>query len=122
PPSIRAVKPEVDPALEAIISIMLAKNESERFPSLRDVSRALASLVPRRSQAADRRAIMSAVAPDLLEPRSALSLESATDTMSESAPALTAFNPDADETVPVGAQNAGVVEPPGNPVEEGAPS
>ena len=64
PPPILAVKPEVDPALEAIVMIMLAKNETERFPSLRDVSNALVSLAPRRSQAADRQAIIAAVAPD----------------------------------------------------------
>ena len=61
PPPILAVKPEVDPALEAIIMSMLAKNETERFPSLHDVSKALASLGPRRSQA-ERQAIIAAVA------------------------------------------------------------
>ena len=62
PPRILDVKPEVDPALEAIVGIMLAKNEAERFPSLRDVSKALLSLLPRRSHEADRHAIMAAVA------------------------------------------------------------
>ena len=62
PPPILAVKPEVDPALEAIVMRMLAKSETARFPSFRDVSNALASLSRRRSQA-DRQAIIAAVAP-----------------------------------------------------------
>jgi serine/threonine protein kinase len=63
PPSILAARPEIEPALEAIIMIMLAKNETERFPSLRDVSKALLSLIPRGSPSADRPAIVAVVSP-----------------------------------------------------------
>ena len=64
PRPILLVKPEVDPALEAIIMRMLAKSETERFPSLHDVSNALASLGQRRSQAG-RQAIVAAVTPPI---------------------------------------------------------
>jgi tRNA A-37 threonylcarbamoyl transferase component Bud32 len=91
-PPILAVKPEVDPALEAIVMIMLAKSETERFPSLRDVSNALGSLAPRRGRASDRQAIIAAVAPDV-------------------APAPPVVTPVADASVPAFAHDTAAVEP-----------
>ena len=86
PPPILSIKPDADPALEAIVTIMLAKNERERFPSLHDVSRALAALVPRRSQAAGWETIMAAVGPDLLGPPSMELPEAPSAPMKEIAP------------------------------------
>jgi serine/threonine protein kinase len=105
PPPIRDVRPDVDPALEAIIAIMLAKNETERFPSLRDVAKALGSLVPRRSQAADRYAIMAAVAPDLLDPPSA-SPDAATTPVDEIVPTTPAVAHVADMAVSSAGQDS----------------
>lgn len=109
PPPILDVKPEVDPALEAIITIMLAKNETERFPSLRDVSKALLSLEPRRSRASDRQAIVAAIAADLLEP-SATSPGEASVSGQEITPASPVVTPVADTTVPMVAQDSGAIQ------------
>jgi serine/threonine-protein kinase len=67
PPPIQEIKPEVDPALGAIVTTMLAKKETERLPSMRDVSKALLSVGPRRSQTAEWQAITAAVPPELPE-------------------------------------------------------
>jgi len=110
PPSIRDVRPDVDPALEAIITIMLAKKEQERFPSLRDVSKALASLAPRRSQAAERQAIMSAVAPELLETSPTPEVVNATTAKIPPSPptdAVVETVPAAAQDTPVGAEGRG---------------
>lgn len=127
PPPIRDVKPDVDPSLEAIITIMLAKDQSERFPSLFDVARALAWLVPNRSQSADRHAIMAAVAPEHLESPSAASVASLPEAFQEATDAITeqmvsappVINPDIfaiavaeDAPPPSGQSQAGTVEPP----------
>ena len=109
PGPIRDVNPEVDPALEAIITIMLAKNETERFPSLRDVSKALVSLVPRRSQAADGRAIMAAVAPELLEPPSTALHEATSATTEEMASPPPVVTP-VDQNIPAAQSHSGVAE------------
>ncbi|HEY9226214.1 MAG TPA: protein kinase, partial [Gemmatimonadaceae bacterium] len=67
PPPIRAAKPDVDPALEATIMRMLAKESSGRFPSLGEAAKALASRAPRRSHAAELQAIITAVDPERAE-------------------------------------------------------
>ena len=116
PPRILDVKPDVDPALDAIVGIMLAKNETERFPSLRDVSKALLSLVPRRSREADRHAIMAAVAVDLLEPLHAASAGPASAPAQEIAPDPLNVTPVADTTPPVVAREASPVQSSPRPV------
>jgi hypothetical protein len=107
PAPIRDVRPDIDPALDAIITIMLAKNAAERFPSLRDVSKALASLAPRRSQAAERQAIMAAIAA--VPPSNELA-EAINATTEEVRPEATA-PADAPPTLPVSAQDNVVAEP-----------
>jgi hypothetical protein len=97
PPSILAARPEIEPALEAIIMIMLAKNETERFPSLRDVSKALLSLVPRHSPSADRPAIAAVVSPDTVRPPIAMLPEAPSEAAQEVAPVSTVV-PAVDET------------------------
>ena len=52
-PPILGIKRDVDPALAKIVTTMLAKKANERFPSLRDVSKALLAIRPPRSQTDD---------------------------------------------------------------------
>jgi hypothetical protein len=81
--------------------IMLAKEETERFPSLRDVSKALISLLPRRSQAAERQAIIAALAADALRPPVA-ELPQATTASPQAVVPLSELVPPADATtVPI---------------------
>ena len=46
PPSLRAIRPDVSPAVEAFVHRMLAKVPTERWPSLKDAERTFSSLVP----------------------------------------------------------------------------
>ncbi len=46
PPSLRERRPEISPAIEALVHKMLAKQPGDRFPSLRDAERAFRALVP----------------------------------------------------------------------------
>ena len=45
PPSVRALRPEVSPAVDALVQRMMAKAPGDRLPSLRDAERAFQSLV-----------------------------------------------------------------------------
>jgi len=46
PPSLSAIRSDVPPSVEAVVHRMLAKQASDRFPSLKDAERAFRSLVP----------------------------------------------------------------------------
>jgi serine/threonine-protein kinase len=46
PPSLRERRKEISPSIEALVHRMLAKQPTERFPSLRDAERAFRALVP----------------------------------------------------------------------------
>jgi len=46
PPSLRERRPEIPPAIEALVLRMLAKHPNDRYPSLRDAERAFRALVP----------------------------------------------------------------------------
>ncbi|MEA3246628.1 MAG: serine/threonine-protein kinase [Gemmatimonadota bacterium] len=46
PPSVRALRADVPPAMDALIQRMMAKAPEDRFPSLRDAERAFRALVP----------------------------------------------------------------------------
>jgi serine/threonine-protein kinase len=46
PPSLRERRPEISPAIEALVHRMLAKQPVDRFPSLREAERAFRALVP----------------------------------------------------------------------------
>lgn len=46
PPSLSAIRSDVSPAVEAVVHRMLAKQASDRFPSLKDAERTFRSLVP----------------------------------------------------------------------------
>jgi serine/threonine protein kinase len=50
PPSLRSIRPDVPVALENLINRMLAKNPSERWPSLREAERTFGTLVPDEGQ------------------------------------------------------------------------
>jgi len=56
PASLRLVRPDVPPALEAIVTRCLQKDRSQRFPSVPDLARALASFAPPEAHAALQRA------------------------------------------------------------------
>jgi tRNA A-37 threonylcarbamoyl transferase component Bud32 len=45
PPSVRALRPEVSPAVDALVQRMMAKAPDDRLPSLRDAERVFQSLV-----------------------------------------------------------------------------
>lgn len=45
PPSVRALRPDVSPAVDALVQRMMAKAPDDRLPSLRDAERAFQSLV-----------------------------------------------------------------------------
>lgn len=66
-PPIPGIKRDVDPALAKIVTTMLAKKADERFPSLRDVSKALLTIRPRRSQT-DELHMIAGVATDTSAP------------------------------------------------------
>ena len=56
PASLRLVRPDVPPALEAIVTRCLQKDRSQRFASVPDLALALASFAPREADAALQRA------------------------------------------------------------------
>lgn len=63
PPSLRELRPDVSPAVEAAVNRMLAKQVADRFPSLKDAERAFRSLVPDGGQATLELAAYSHVRP-----------------------------------------------------------
>lgn len=98
PPSVRALRGDVPPAVDGLIRRMMAKSPSDRFPSLRDAERTFRSLVPDEGnttlqlaayshvrQAGSR--VMPAARPPAADPRSAPTERTTGAAVSAAAPA-----------------------------------
>ena len=116
PPRIRDSKANTDPALEAAIERMLAKEPTERFSSLGDVAKTLAARVPRRSHAQEMKSIIDGISPPR-RPFSSTAFDLANAT-TEELPAPTPVAPPGDFTRAFGASTL----TPTNPVETTAPA